>query len=128
MSSFAKEIQIQVENKPGSLARVTTALKDAGVNILALCGWGEQDKGMVMLLTDDNVSAIAALKKVGLAADEKEVVTTILPNRIGTVAEASQKLGRAEIDIQYCYFTANSDNALVVFSTKNNAKAKEILG
>lgn len=128
MAEITKEIQVPVPNKPGTLARVAEPIREAGVNILALCGWGEADKGTVMLLTDNNASALAALKKAGFAPTEKDVVTAVLANKVGTLAEAAQKLGRAEIDINYCYFTANSPNALVVLNTKNNAKAKEILG
>jgi hypothetical protein len=128
MAKLVKEIHISTVNKPGTLARVTEPLKNAGVNLTAICAWGDGEKGMLMFLTDNNAKATEALKKAGFAPSEQEVVTTTLANQVGTLDQAAQKLARAEIDINYCYFTAAGDKALGVFSTKNNKKASELLG
>ena len=44
---------VQLEDKPGSLARVATALGERGVNITGIVGVAEDTDGALMLTTSD---------------------------------------------------------------------------
>ena len=44
---------LQLEDKPGSLARVAAALADRGVNITGIVGVAEDTDGALMLTTSD---------------------------------------------------------------------------
>ena len=68
-----------------------------------------------------------ALKKAGFSPEEQEIVTTTLVNRVGTLAEAAQKLGQGGVDIQYCYMTVSGENAVAVFATNDNKKAAGLI-
>lgn len=127
MGQIQKQICVTADNKPGSLAKAAGCLKEEGVSIQAACAWGEGDKARFLFLTDNNDRATEALRKGGCTATEEEVVTSVLPNRVGTFAEATHKLGQAGIDIDYCYVSANGPNALAVFVTNDNQKAKGLL-
>ncbi|HSA59712.1 MAG TPA: hypothetical protein VLJ37_08515 [bacterium] len=127
MGQIAKHVWVKAENKPGTLAKVTAPLKEAGVSITACCAWGEGNQANVTLLTENNAKAIEALKKSGFSPTEQEVVTTVLPHRVGSLAEAAQKLGQANIDIQFCYGTTSGGNALAVFVTNDNKKAAGLI-
>lgn len=128
MAKLAKEITVQAGNQIGTLAKVTAPLKEAKVNIQAMCGWGEGNTGNILLLTDNNAQGIDALKKAGFAPQEKEVVVANIPNRVGTLAEMAQKLSERGVNIQRCYITAAGPEALVVLSTADNKKAVAALG
>lgn len=127
MATIGKEIVVTWENKVGALMRVTAPIKEAGVSIRAVCAWGEGGKATFFLVTDNNDKAEQALKKVGCSTGQREVVLVELSNRIGALAEASQKLANAAIDIDHCYVSAHGGQALAVFATKDNAKAVKIL-
>ena len=127
MGQICKQVFVTAENKPGALAKVTGPLKEAGVSLTGCCAWGEDKKANFALLTEDNAKAIEALKKAGFAPIEQEVVTTTLAHRVGSLAEAAQKLGQANIDIQFCYGTASGGNALAVFATSDNTKAAGLI-
>ncbi|MBI2083560.1 MAG: hypothetical protein HYT76_08315 [Deltaproteobacteria bacterium] len=127
MGQIQKEISVTAENKPGTLAKAAGCLKEEGVSIQAACAWGEGGKATFMFLTDNNTKAMEALRKGGYSATEEEVVTSVLANRIGSFAEATHKMGQAGIDINYCYVSASGPNALAVFATNNNQKAKGLL-
>lgn len=127
MGQLAKHVFVGAENKPGTLAKVTAPLKEAGVTITACCAWAEGAKANIALLTEDNHRSIDVLKKAGYAPTEQEVVATTLPHRVGSLAEAAQKLGQAGIDIQFCYVTASGGNALAVFATNDNKKASGLI-
>lgn len=127
MGQIAKHVSVSTDNKPGMLAKVTAPLKEAGVIINACCAWGEGGKANFALLTENNAKAIEALKTAGYKPEEQEVVTTTLAHRVGSLAEAAQKLGQANIDIQFCYVTASGGNALAVFATNDNKKAAGLI-
>ena len=44
---------VQLDDRPGSLARVATALGDRGVNITGIVGVAEDTDGALMLTTSD---------------------------------------------------------------------------
>ncbi len=127
MGQLAKHVMVQSENKPGMLAKVTAPIKEAGVILNACCAWGEGDKANFALLTENNAKAIEVLKQAGFTTREEEVVTTTLAHRVGSLAEVAQKLGQANIDVQFCYVTASGGNALAVFATNDNKKAAGLI-
>jgi hypothetical protein len=61
---------VQLEDKPGSLARVAAALGEAGVNITGVVGVAEDTDGALMLTTSDAEKTRAAFAKLGLPFQE----------------------------------------------------------
>ena len=61
---------VQLEDKPGSLARIATALGEAGVNITGIVGVAEDTDGALMLTTSDAEKSRAAFAKLGLPFQE----------------------------------------------------------
>ncbi len=61
---------VELEDKPGSLARVATALGEAGVNITGIVGVAEDTEGALMLTTSDADRTRAAFTALGLAFEE----------------------------------------------------------
>jgi len=61
---------LELEDKPGSLARVATALGEAGVNITGIVGVAEDTEGALMLTTSDADRTRAAFTALGLPFEE----------------------------------------------------------
>jgi hypothetical protein len=61
---------VQLEDKPGSLARVAAALGDAGVNITGIVGVAEDTDGALMLTTSNPEKTRAAFGALGLGFQE----------------------------------------------------------
>jgi hypothetical protein len=61
---------VQLEDKPGSLARVATALGDKGVNITGIVGVAEDTDGALMLTTSDPAATRQAFDALGLPFEE----------------------------------------------------------
>lgn len=61
---------VELEDKPGSLARVATALGERGVNITGIVGVAEDTEGALMLTTSDAAATRAAFDGLGLAYEE----------------------------------------------------------
>ena len=61
---------VQLEDKPGSLARVAAALGERGVNITGIVGVAEDTDGSLMLTTSDPDKTRAAFESLSLPFEE----------------------------------------------------------
>ena len=61
---------VQLEDKPGSLARVAAALGERGVNITGIVGVAEDTDGALMLTTSDPDKTRAAFDALNLPFEE----------------------------------------------------------
>ena len=100
---IAKELNIQLENRPGALAKVSKALADAKVNILAFQASTAERRSQVHLVVDNLSTAKTVLASEGLTYTETEVAQVRLLNRPGELARVAARLGDANININYAY-------------------------
>ena len=63
---------VQLDDKPGSLARVATALGERRVNITGIVGIAEDTDGALMLTTSDASQTRAAFQALGLPYEEHD--------------------------------------------------------
>jgi len=63
---------VELSDKPGSLAKMATALGERGINIGAIVGIAEDTDGALMLATSDAEGTRAAFKDLGLAFEEHD--------------------------------------------------------
>ncbi len=63
---------VQLDDRPGSLARVATALADRSVNITGIVGVAEDTDGALMLTTSDAAATREAFGTLGLAFEEHD--------------------------------------------------------
>ena len=63
---------VQLEDRPGSLARVAQALADRGVNITGIVGVAEDTDGALMLTTSDAAATREAFGAIGIAFEEHD--------------------------------------------------------
>ena len=120
---------VETPDKVGMMAKVCSAISDAGVNIKAISASVKARKGHFMLLTEDNSKAKEALKSAGFKVKEEEAVAVELENEVGAAKRMAQKLADAKVNLKYCYgSTGNGTMALLVFNSNNNEKAIRALG
>ena len=63
---------LHLDDKPGSLARVTTALADKGVNITGIVGVAEDTDSALMLTTSDPTRTREAFAELGLPYEQHD--------------------------------------------------------
>jgi hypothetical protein len=73
---------VQLEDKPGSLARVAAALGEAGVNITGIVGVAEDTDGALMLTTSDPDATRDAFSALSLAFEEHDPTAGTDPDAI----------------------------------------------
>jgi hypothetical protein len=63
---------VQLDDKPGALARMAAALGDRGINITAIVGIAEDTDGALMLTTSDAAGSRKAFEVLSLAFEEHD--------------------------------------------------------
>lgn len=120
---------VETPDEVGMMAKVCSAISDAGVNIKAISAYVKEGKGQFMLLTDDNSKAEQALKSAGFSVSQEEAVAVELENELGAAKRMAKKLADAGVNLKYCYgSTGDGKMALLVFNSNDNEKAIRTLG
>lgn len=119
---------VECANRPGEIARVSKAIADKDANITASCSlaWGEH--GAIGVITGDAESTREALEATGMTFHEYELVSFRLPDRPGTLAQASQRLANAGVNIEFLVPTGYSGGEVALAAGVDNvALARQAL-
>jgi hypothetical protein len=124
-----KQISIFIENSPGRLYEVTSALGNAGINLRALSLADIGDFGVLRLLVSDVATARRIMMKMNLPARVDDVVAAEIEDRPGSLATILRPLLDAKINVDYMYafIGFSSNRAVMIFRFGDNDKAVEIL-
>ena len=98
-----KQITVWVDNKPGEVGRITSALGKAKVNISAISCWSAGSESPIHLLVSSPAKAKRVLQELGVRLTEEEVLRVTLPDKPGSLGELGKKLGEGNINIEYTY-------------------------
>jgi len=123
------QFSVFLVNKPGILARVTRALADEKINVVAMTLVDSQEHGVLRLVAQDVNAARAVLARLNLPMTETEVLCVDLPNQSGALADVATLLGENHININYAYCTSGAPGGRTtgVFKTADHAKAEKLL-
>lgn len=128
-ASKVNQLMVETPDEVGMMAKVCSAISDAGVNIRAISAYVKEGKGYFMLLTDDNSKAEEALESGGFSVSQEEAVAVELENEVGAAKRMAKKLADAGVNLKYCYgSTGDGEMALMVFNSDDNEKAIRTLG
>ena len=123
----AKELKIRVDNRPGMLGEVASALAAQKVNLRAVNAWVEGDQGVIRVVADKLPAARKALKARGWNPEEDEVLEVELADKPGSLAQLSAALGKAGVDIRHLYVgTAGARKATVFMGVSDLAAALKV--
>jgi hypothetical protein len=98
------DLVIDIENKPGALSEVATAISDAGVNIAAATcvGPGERAELHILVPHAEAVKHALAISHVAVTR-EREVVVVDVEDRPGVLADLTRKIARAGVNLDLVY-------------------------
>jgi hypothetical protein len=73
---------VQLDDRPGALARVATALAERSVNIAAIVGIAEDTNGELMLETSDAAATRAVFDALGVRYQEHDATGGLDPDNL----------------------------------------------
>jgi hypothetical protein len=93
------QIDIDVPDRPGELAKLASVLGGAGINIDAISAESAGGRSYVSLIANQPARAREALKKAGYACSTRTVLVVRLEDKPGALAALAKKLGDAGVDV-----------------------------
>ena len=126
---ISKQISVFLENKPGRLANILSALAGEKVNLNAMTVMATHETGVLRFVSDDKGKAHTALKNLGTRYSEADVVLLELRNQPGAMAHVCETLAGQHINVEYAYSGPGGRNgkSIGVFKVSNTEKAARIL-
>jgi hypothetical protein len=106
---MAFDLTIDVENTPGALAEVTSAVSDAGVNLAAATCLGSGERAELHILVPHPEAVRHALATTHLAVSrEREVVVVDVEDRPGVLADLARRVAKAGINLELVYIATRN--------------------
>lgn len=125
----SKQVSVFLENKPGRLANILSALAKEKVNVTALTVMDSKEHSVLRMVTEDLPRTIQVLKALGTPYHETEVMLVELKHQMGALAHVCEQLAAEHINIDYCYVSSGGRNGKVfgIFKVSNGEKAVRLL-
>ena len=123
-----KQIAVFLENREGRVSECCKVLKDANVNLRSMSIADTKEFGIMRLITNDNDTAMKALKGAGFLASVVDLVALEVPDKSGALAEMLIALYEGGVNIEYMYsFAGENGHAQIGFKTNTPETAVAIL-
>lgn len=120
---------VKLENQPGSLADLTEALGEKGINIVGVSGSTWDGSGALSLITADEEGARGVLEDRDADYREVELVSAALEDRPGSLGAAARRLADRDVNIETVIPTGMQGGRITVaFGVDDVAAAREALG
>jgi len=120
-----RELFVVVENRPGALGELLGHLAKEKINIEAIGLFQDVAK----ISVSDVDLAMKALRRGNYQVELREVLRLDLDNKPGSFAFVASRLGRAGINIDYCYSTLSKGqkSAVVIIDVEDIDRATSVL-
>ncbi len=129
MMEFVHEVTAYLENKPGRLAKICSALAHEKIDIRALSVMDASDRSVLRFVTDDLEPTKKVLSSLGTEFTCTDVLAVPMDSKAGALARILERLAEEHINIEYAYVssTTSPGKTLGVFQTSNPKRALQIL-
>lgn len=127
---FVHEVTAYLENKPGRLAKICSALAQEKVDIQALSVMETEGPSVLRFVTSDLEATKMVLTSLGTEYRFSEVLAVQMENRTGALAKVLERLAEEHINVEYAYVStmAAPGKSLGIFQTSNPKRAAQVLG
>ncbi|HMA85064.1 MAG TPA: ACT domain-containing protein [Desulfosalsimonadaceae bacterium] len=124
-----RQISIFMENRSGRLAKITTTIGNAGINIRAMSLADTSDFGILRLVVTDTEKARQVLKDQGFTVKVSDVIAVSIPDIPGALGNLLSIIEHENLNVEYMYVVAEKrmDEAIIIFRFDDLDKAVEVL-
>ena len=121
------QVSVFLENKPGTLNKLTEVLASHNINIRALSLAETSEFGIVRMLVNDVFEATNILKENNFVAILMPVLAYAIADEAGDLNKLLEKFTAANVNIEYMYAFAGRERAYMIFRVNDTKKAEAIL-
>ena len=126
-----KQISVFLENRPGTLQKMTEVLAENKVNMRATSLAETKDFGIARIIVDDDYEASNVLKEAGFINSLTPVLAVEIKNEVGALSKTLQVFSEGAINIEYMYSflsVKRPEHACMIFRVSETEKAEAFLG
>ncbi len=118
---------MELEDEPGSLARIAEALAEANINIETMCAIGKVAPN-VALVTEQIPQTRAVLDRLDVNYTVTELIKMVMPDQPGVLASFSRRIADAGLNLNSIYILSKyQGDTELVFSVDDTEKARQVL-
>ena len=121
------QVSVFLENKPGTLNKLTEVLATNKINIRALSLAETSEFGIVRMIVNDVFEATNVLKENNFVATLTPVLAYAIKDETGYLNNLLQHFSAAQVNIEYMYAFAGKENAYMIFRVNDTKKAESLL-
>ena len=121
------QVSVFLENKPGTLNRMTEVLAANKINIRALSLADTSEFGIVRMLVNDVFEAVNILKENNFVAILTPVLVYAIDDEAGYLNQLLNKFSETAVNIEYMYAFAGRERAYMIFRVSDTKKAEAAL-
>jgi hypothetical protein len=119
---------VELENRVGSLAEVTEAIAERGINVTGGAGVACGETGRFAVSTNDEAATRRLLLSRGFKFREIELVPITLVDTPGTLARTCRALADAKINVEAAFAMGGTgERNTIAFATDDPARTRSIL-
>ena len=124
-----RQISVFIENKPGTMVKITDALGNGGIDIRAASLADTQDFGILRLIVDDSDKARKILTEIGCVTSVTDVIAAEVSDEPGAMTTLLNQTASTGLNIEYMYAFISPKNhkAYIVLRIKDVEKAVKTL-
>jgi hypothetical protein len=101
---MAKDLEFELQDRPGTLADAAEAMGRAGINIDGGCGVPVDGRGVMHFLVEDADTGRQALEAAGATVTgERDVIVVPIEDRAGSLGEITRKIADAGVNVTLLY-------------------------
>jgi hypothetical protein len=122
-----QQISVFLENKPGTLKKMTGILAANGIDLRATSVAETKDFGIARLIVDDAMSAVNTLKENDFVARLTPVLAIEIPDEAGGLDKLLDIFAEAQVNIEYMYAFPGGkqvDKAVMIFRVADTKAAE----
>ena len=121
------QVSVFLENRPGTLNKMTEILANHNVNIRALSLADTNDFGIARLIVNDVYEATNVLKEENFVATFTPVLVYKISDETGSLNKLLKSFTEADVNIEYMYAFAGKKDAYMIFRVKDTKNAESVL-
>ncbi|MFZ5571219.1 MAG: ACT domain-containing protein [Thermodesulfobacteriota bacterium] len=124
-----RQVSVFLENRSGRLAKITTALGNAGINIRAMSLADTSDFGILRMVMTNTEKAVALLKEHGFTVRVTEVLAVSIPDMPGALGNLLSIMENTGLNLEYVYvfIQKSPDEAVLIFRFDDPDRALKTL-
>lgn len=126
MAHHLTDLQIELQDKPGTVAAAAEALGKAGINIEGFSGFEVGGKGIAHVLVEDASKARQALEGSGARViGEQPAVVLEIEDKPGSLGSLTRKIAQAGVSVNAVYLATRTR---IVIGAKDLEKVRSAVG